>query len=54
MDGMTHEEPNVAAVPAGGTAELTWTFDEAGTVLVGCHQPGRYAAGMTGRITVEG
>lgn len=54
MDGMTHEEPNVAPVPAGGTAELTWTFDEAGPVLVGCHQPGRYAAGMTGRITVEG
>ena len=53
MDGMAHDEPNVATIPAGETAELTWTFDEEGTVLVGCHQPGHYAAGMTGRVTVE-
>lgn len=54
MGGMAHEEPNVATIPAGETTELTWRFGEAGTVLVGCHQPGHYAAGMTGQITVEG
>ncbi|MEX2624242.1 MAG: plastocyanin/azurin family copper-binding protein [Acidimicrobiia bacterium] len=54
MGDMAHEEPNVAAIPAGETVELTWTFGDAGTVLVGCHQPGHYAAGMTGQITVDG
>lgn len=54
MDGMAHDEPNVAAIPAGETVELTWTFGDEGTVLIGCHQPGHYAAGMTGQITVEG
>ena len=54
MGGMGHDEPNLAIVPPGETVELTWTFGGEGTVLVGCHQPGHYAAGMTGRITVEG
>jgi uncharacterized cupredoxin-like copper-binding protein len=54
MGGMAHDEPNVTTVPAGETVELTWIFAEEGTVLVGCHQPGHYGAGMTGRITVEG
>jgi len=53
MSGMAHDEPNVVTIPAGGTAELTWRFGEDGTVLIGCHQPGHYAAGMTGRITIE-
>lgn len=54
MGGMVHDDPNVVVIPAGETVELTWTFAEAGTVLIGCHQPGHYAAGMTGRVTVEG
>lgn len=54
MDGMAHDEPNVATIPPGETVELTWTFGDEGTVLIGCHQPGHYAAGMTGLITVEG
>ena len=54
MGGMAHDEPNVATIPAGETVEVTWTFGDEGTVLIGCHQPGHYAAGMTGRITVEG
>lgn len=41
-------------IPAGETVELTWTFGDEGIVLIGCHQPGHYDAGMTGRITVEG
>ena len=53
MEGMAHDQPNAMTIPAGETMELTWTFSEAGTVLFGCHQPGHYAAGMKGQITVE-
>ena len=53
MDGMAHDEPNVATIPAGETAELAWTFGDEGIVLVGCHQPGHYAAGMVGRVTIQ-
>ncbi len=37
-------------VQGGATEELTWTFDDAGTVLYGCHQPGHYAAGEKGTV----
>ena len=33
-------------VEPGDRAELTHTFDRAGTVEIGCHQPGHYDAGM--------
>lgn len=49
-----HDTPNVVEVAAGETAELTWSFTRAGTVLVGCHQPGHYQAGMQGSIIVGG
>ena len=39
MNGMAHDEPNVATIPAGETAELTWTFDGEDTVLIGCTSP---------------
>ena len=51
---MAHRGPNVALLPAGKTVELTWTFSQPGEVLIGCHQPGHYAAGMKGVITVQG
>lgn len=51
--GMAHDQPNVVTLPAGETVELTWTFPDSGTVLIGCHQPGHYAAGMKGEVTVE-
>ena len=51
--GMEHDQPNAVTVAAGETKELTWTFVQPGTVLVGCHQPGHYDAGMKGLITVE-
>lgn len=51
---MEHGDVNALEVPAGETASITWTFTEAGTVLYGCHEPGHYAAGMVGEITVEG
>lgn len=39
-------------VKPGDTGELTYTFDKAGTILIGCHQPGHYATGMKVTITV--
>ena len=45
------DDSNAVTVEPGDTAELTYTFDEPGTVEIGCHQPGHYAAGM--KITVE-
>ena len=53
MGGMTHAQPNTVTVAAGETRELTWTFTQPGTVLIGCHQPGHYDAGMKGQIRVE-
>ena len=42
---------NAVTVQPGDTGELTYTFDEAGTIEIGCHQPGHYDAGM--KIEVE-
>ena len=50
---MMHDDANAISLPPGETKELTWHFTEAGTVLIGCHQAGHYAAGMTGTITIE-
>ena len=44
------DEADSVTVKGGATEELTWTFDDAGTVLYGCHQPGHYAAGEKGTI----
>ena len=54
MEDMAHDEPNVMTIPAGETIELTWGFPESETVLIGCHQPGHYDAGMKGEITIDG
>ena len=39
-------------VPPGQTRRLSWTFDEPGIVLYGCHVLGHWAAGMRGTIVV--
>ncbi len=53
MDGMQHGE-GVASVPlpGNGTAELTLTFEEAGSIPFACHVNGHDEAGMVGAITV--
>ena len=38
----------------GETREVEVTFDEAGEVLYGCHEPGHYDGGMVATIRVEG
>jgi uncharacterized cupredoxin-like copper-binding protein len=39
-------------VDAGQIGRLTYTFDQPGTIEIGCHQPGHYAAGMKVAVTV--
>ena len=52
-DAAMDEEGEAAVeVAPGETATLVYTFDEPGTLLIGCHVPGHYAAGMKGTITV--
>lgn len=45
--------PGEVSVPAGQTATTTYTFDEPGTILFGCHLPGHFAYGMRGTVTVR-
>lgn len=43
----------VVTVQPGDSAELSYVFDEPGTVLIGCHQPGHYEAGMVATVEVS-
>ena len=43
---------SMTEVTPGGTKSITYTFDKAGTTLVGCHETGHYAAGMKITVTV--
>lgn len=47
------DEANSVTLEGGETKELNWTFEEAETVIFGCHQPGHYGAGMKGTVTVS-
>lgn len=44
--------PDAITVAAGQTGELTHTFDQPGTIEIGCHQPDHYRAGMKITVTV--
>lgn len=50
---MMHDEANAISIGPGETHELTWHFTEAGELEMGCHEPGHYAGGMKGTITVS-
>ena len=47
-------KPGEISVPAGETRTTTYTFDEPGKLLVGCHLPTHWDYGMRGEITVTG
>ena len=49
---MVHDTANGVSVKPGETKEFTFTFDEAGQTLAGCHFAGHYAGGMKATITV--
>lgn len=44
--------PGEVSVPAGTTAETSYTFSRAGIVLIGCHAPEHYNYGMRGWVLV--
>ena len=52
MDEMD-AKPFAIDVPAHSTVTLVYTFDTTGNLIMGCHVPGHYAAGMRGTITVQ-
>lgn len=45
MSGMHHGGDAITVEP-GRTGELVRSFASAGRLLIGCHEPGHYAAGM--------
>jgi uncharacterized cupredoxin-like copper-binding protein len=51
--GMEHDEPYMAHVAAGKSAEMIWTFNRAGEFDYACLIPGHFEAGMVGRIVVK-
>lgn len=47
-------KPGEISVPAGETRTTTYTFEEPGKLLIGCHLPTHWDYGMRGYITVTG
>jgi uncharacterized cupredoxin-like copper-binding protein len=53
MEGHNMDGGDALLIEPGDSGELTHTFDEAGEILIGCHQPGHYEAGMKSTVTVS-
>jgi uncharacterized cupredoxin-like copper-binding protein len=51
--GMEHDEPYMAHVSSGRSANLYWQFTQPGEFHFGCLVPGHWEAGMRGKITVK-
>ena len=49
---MVHDTTEGISLKPGETKELTYTFNEAGQTLAGCHVAGHHAGGMKAAITV--
>lgn len=47
-----HDDDTKITLETGKQGELTYTFEEAGTIGIGCHLPGHYDAGMRAVIEV--
>lgn len=45
--------PSEVSVPAGQTVRTTVTFEERGTLILGCRLPGHWAYGMRATVTVR-
>ncbi len=43
---------NAVSVKPGKTAQLTYTSDRPGQILIGCHQPGHYTGGMRAAVNI--
>ena len=53
MSAMGHDHETGVHVEAGASKALAMKFATAGTFLMGCHEPGHWAAGMQGTIVVQ-
>jgi uncharacterized cupredoxin-like copper-binding protein len=49
---MEHDEPYMAHVSPGKSADIIWNFNRAGQFDFACLLPGHYEAGMVGKINV--
>ena len=49
---MQHDEPYMAHVAPGASAEIVWTFNRAGEFEFACLIAGHYQAGMVGQVVV--
>lgn len=47
-----HFRPDDMVLMPGTSNQLTYTFEETGVLIFGCHEKGHYAAGMRGTIEV--
>jgi uncharacterized cupredoxin-like copper-binding protein len=45
--------PAPVTIAPGETVTVIATFNDPGEILIGCHQPGHWEAGMRGTITIE-
>jgi uncharacterized cupredoxin-like copper-binding protein len=50
---MEHDEPYMAHVPPGKSAEIVWNFNRAGDFAFACLIAGHYQAGMVGKVRVS-
>jgi uncharacterized cupredoxin-like copper-binding protein len=50
---MEHDDPNAVSVPPGEMRSLVWRFSKSGRFEFACLVPGRYEAGMVGRVNVQ-
>jgi uncharacterized cupredoxin-like copper-binding protein len=46
------DEPAPLVVDVGETGDLVYTAGDAGTLIIGCHQPGHWDAGMRADLTI--
>ena len=46
-------KPGEISIPAGERRSTTYTFEDAGELIYGCHIPGHYAFGMRGIIDIR-
>jgi uncharacterized cupredoxin-like copper-binding protein len=51
-DAAEHDDGGVSVAPGSG-AVREYTFTTAGTLFIGCHEPGHYDAGMVATIVVR-
>lgn len=46
------DNAEAVVIEPGKTGEIGYSFESAGTVYIGCHEPGHYAGGMKVTVTV--